>query len=103
MELHEENEVLNWIDTFSVPVIPRTKRFWMIRTKKGYFYNEFISKRFVALAWNNITQNTDFSESSRDSLKDDILMEFNEIQRPSTVINKCISFINEIHTDDILV
>lgn len=37
MELHEENEVLNWIDTFSVPVIPRTKRFWMIRTKKGIF------------------------------------------------------------------
>lgn len=73
------------------------------KNKKGYFYNEFISKRFVALAWNNITQNTDFSESSRDSLKDDILMEFNEIQRPSTVINKCISFINEIHTDDILV
>lgn len=103
MGLHEENEVLNWLDAFSVPVIPRTTRFWMIRTKKGYFYNEFISKRFVALAWNNITQNTDFSESSRDSLKDDILMEFNEIQRPSTVINKCISFINEIHTDDILV
>lgn len=103
MELHEENEVLNWIDTFTVPIIPQTTRFWMIRTKKGYFYNEFISKRFVALAWNNITQNTDFSESSRDSLKDDILMEFNEIQRPSTVINKCISFINEIHTDDILV
>ena len=74
MGLHEENEVLNWLDAFSVPVIPRTTRFWMIRTKKGYFYNEFISKRFVALAWNNITQNTDFSESSRDSLKDDILI-----------------------------
>ena len=35
--------------------------------------------------------------------KDDILMEFSEIQRPSTVINKCISFINEIHPNDILV
>lgn len=103
MEAHEENELLDWLSGFSIPIIPRTTRFWMIRTKKGYFYNEFISKRFVALAWNNITENTDFSESSRDSLKDDILMEFSEIQRPSTVINKCISFINEIHTDDILV
>ncbi len=103
MKLHEENTMLDWLNTFSIPIIPSTTRFWMIRTKKGYFYNEFISKRFVALAWNNITQNTDFSESSRDSLKDDILMEFSEIRRPSTVINKCISFINEIHTNDILV
>lgn len=71
--------------------------------QKGYFYNEFLSKRFVALAWNNISQETDFSESNKDSLKDDILMTFKEIHRPSTVINKCHSFIYEIKTNDILV
>ncbi len=103
MDLHKENELLDWLNSFSVPIIPHTTRFWMIRTKKGYFYNEFISKRFVALAWNNITANTDFSDSNKDSLKDDILMEFSEIQRPSTVINKCISFINDINPNDILV
>lgn len=103
MEEIETLQFLNYLNDFEVPVIPKTTRFWMIRTKKGYFYNEFLSKRFVALAWNNIDQDTDFSESARDSLKDDILMEFSEIQRPSTVINKCISFIKEIHKNDILV
>ena len=103
MSFNTELDFLNYINNFEVPVIPYTTRFWMIRTKKGYFYNEFISKRFVALAWNNITEAADFSESSRESLKDDILMEFKEIQRPSTVINKCFSFIHEIKKGDILV
>lgn len=99
----EELALLKSIEEFKVPIIPPNTHFWMIRTKKGYFYQEFLSKRFVALAWNNITQETDFSESNRDSLKDDILMTFKEIHRPSTVINKCHSFINDIKANDILV
>lgn len=100
MTYTDQLALLDAIENFSVPIIPPTTHFWMIRTKKGYFYNEFLSKRFVALAWNNIT---DFSESNKDSLKDDILMTFKEIHRPSTVINKCHSFIYEIKTNDILV
>lgn len=103
MTCTDQLALLDAIENFSVPIIPPTTHFWMIRTKKGYFYNEFLSKRFVALAWNNISQETDFSESNKDSLKDDILMTFKEIHRPSTVINKCHSFIYEIKTNDILV
>lgn len=86
MTYTDQLALLDAIENFSVPIIPPTTHFWMIRTKKGYFYNEFLSKRFVALAWNNISQETDFSESNKDSLKDDILMTFKEIHRPSTVL-----------------
>ena len=103
MTQDEELCLLNFILEFQVPTISSTTRFWMVRTQKGYFYNEFITRRFVALAWNTIDSNTDFSESARESLKDDILMEFQEINRPSTVINKCEIFINEIKEGDILV
>lgn len=103
MTKDEELSFLNAILDFQVPVIPETTRFWMVRTQRGYFYNEFVTRRFVALAWNNIDSRTDFSESSRESLKDDILMEYEEISRPSMVINKCVTFINEIKEGDILV
>lgn len=93
MTYTDQLALLDAIENFSVPIIPPTT----------HFYNEFLSKRFVALAWNNISQETDFSESNKDSLKDDILMTFKEIHRPSTVINKCHSFIYEIKTNDILV
>ena len=53
MNYSDELTVLNAILNYKIPEIPEDTRFWMIRTKKGYFYNEFIGKKFVALAWNN--------------------------------------------------
>lgn len=103
MNTFTEVELLNKIINFDVPRISEDIRFWMVRTQKGYFYNEFLAKRFVAIAWNNIDELTDFSENSREYLKDDIVIKFPEINRPSTVINKCNNFINEVNVGDILV
>lgn len=98
-----ELEFLDNILNFQLKVIPESTRFWMIRTQKGYFYNEFISRNFVAIAWNNIDECTDFTQNSREQLKDEIIINFPEIKRPSTVINKCNNFINEVKEGDILV
>lgn len=103
MDLHKELNLLESISSFEVPVIPDDTRFWMIRTQKGYFYQEFMSKEFVAIAWNNISESTDFSEQARERLSDDIMLNYPEIQRPSTVINKCHNFICEVKEGDILV
>ena len=45
MTYTDQLALLDAIENFSVPIIPPTTHFWMIRTKKGYFYNEFLSKR----------------------------------------------------------
>lgn len=103
MSFEDELLVLNALLTFNVPEVSEVTRFWMIRTKKGYFYNEFVGKKFVALAWNNVISETDFSERSRENLKDSIVLDYPEIKRPSTVINKCYSFINDVKPNDILV
>lgn len=103
MNLTDESQILDALLHFTLSVIPENTRFWMIRTQKGYFYNEFLAKSFVALAWNNIDRTTDFSDESREQLKDDIMLNFSEINRPSTVINKCIHFISDIKIGDILV
>ena len=93
VDLQKELRLLNDLENFSIPIVADETRFWMIRTQKGYFYDEFLSKKFVALAWNSIDEHTDFSDSSREPLKDSIIMDFPEISRPSIVINKCMHFI----------
>lgn len=103
MNLEQESQLLNELLDFSIPIIPDDTRFWMIRTQKGYFYDEFLAKKYVALAWNNIDQSTDFSEQSKERLKDDVMLKYPEISRPSVVINKCINFIHEVKENDILV
>ena len=101
MNPQNEKTILDALLDFDFKQIPTSTRFWMIRTKKGYFYNEFLSKSFVALAWNNITSSSNFNDI--DSLADDILLNYPEIQRPRLVINKCKSFINEVKKGDIIV
>jgi hypothetical protein len=103
MTTEEELYVLDSILNFNIPNISEQTRFWMIRTKKGYFYNEFISGRYVALAWNLISKQTDFSEQSSDLLNDSIRRNYRNIQRPATVINKCKTFINEVNENDIII
>lgn len=103
MDLQLESQVLDEILHFQIPIIPKSTRFWMIRTQRGYFYNEFLAKKFVALAWNNIDYTTNLSDANKEYLKDEIVMLFPEINRPSTVVNKCNTFINEVKEGDIFV
>lgn len=101
--LKNENEVLEEILNFEVKEIDSNTRFWMVRTKKGYFYDEFIANGYVALAWNNITKETVISEQTRKTLCNQIITSYPEIKRPNTVINKCNSFMNEVKEGDIIV
>ena len=71
-QLLQEQTFLESILNFNLRIIDSNVHFWMIRTKKGYFYNEFISNGFVALAWNIVTEKTDFSIT--ETLKDQILL-----------------------------
>ncbi len=102
-QLETEKIILDFILDFKIKEVPSETRFWMIRTKKGYFYHEFISKQFVALAWNSITSVTNFSTAHSEALNDSILLEYPEIKRPTLVANKCKSFIHDIKEGDILV
>lgn len=102
-QLLQEQSFLDSILNYEIKIIDKETRFWMIRTKKGYSYNEFISNSFIALAWNTITSATDFSEESQDVLKDQILLNYSEIKRPTTVINKCNSFIHDVKPGDYIV
>ena len=48
--IDQERVFLDTILNYDIRVIDENVHFWMVRTKKGYFYNEFISNEFVALA-----------------------------------------------------
>lgn len=96
-------EILEEIKTFKIPTIKEGTRFWMIRTKKGYFYNEFVLGNFVALAWNSITSESSFTEEGKKELTSSIGQLYPDVKRPSTVINKCQTFISEIKVGDYII
>ena len=48
-QLLQEQSFLDSILNYEIKIIDKETRFWMIRTKKGYFYNEFISNSFIGI------------------------------------------------------
>ncbi len=98
----ENNNTRTILESLEIREIGSNTRFWMVRTKKGYFFDEFIDQKFIALGWNIISSSTDMGKQSIDSLKEVIAHEYGD-SRPMGSINKCKSFIYEIKKGDYIV
>ena len=55
-------EMGEYLRNIKIPDVSDNTNFWLIRTMKGYFYDEFINQNYVALGWNFVTQNTSFDK-----------------------------------------
>lgn len=38
-----------------IPSIKNDTNFWMVRAKRGFFFDEFIRNEFIAIGWNSVT------------------------------------------------
>lgn len=77
----------------------------MIRTKQGFFSDEFIHDGFVAIGWNFITETKIGIKPDSDQinrLKKSVKMLYGEKVRGSAV-NKCIQLCRELKDGDIVV
>lgn len=103
MNLNNEN-VLEQLLDYQVPYIDGDINFWMIRTKKGYFFDEYIAESYVALGWNIIDSKTDIGSMKNeeiDIIKKNIIDIYGD-KRPGQAINKCKRFIYELKEGDIV-
>lgn len=89
----------------NIPVIGDDTNFWMMRAKRGFFFDEFITDEFIAIGWNLITKsmiNPVLAGTQAKSLKESIKNTYDE-SKPGTALNKCIRFCYEVKAGDIAV
>lgn len=85
----------------SIPQISDTTNFWMVRSKQGVFYNEYVAGGYIAIGWNPLTK-TVLSGSHDDDYYKQLLKDSNYLDKmPGTALNKCRRFIDEIKPGDI--
>lgn len=65
----ELNNIEELIRCMNIKKINPGTKFWMVRTKKGIFYDEFIREGFIALGWNAIAKDKILSVINEDSKK----------------------------------
>lgn len=89
----------------NIPSVGDDTNFWMVRAKRGFFFDEFIRNEFIAIGWNSITKamiSQTLTRSQSDRLKASIKETYGE-SKPGTALNKCIRFCYELKTGDIAV
>ena len=88
-----------------IPSIKNDTNFWMVRAKRGFFFDEFIRNEFIAIGWNSVTKamiSLNLTRSQSDRLKASIKATYDE-SKPGTSLNKCIRFCYELKAGDIAV
>ncbi len=91
------------LSLFHIPEIKEDCRFWMIRTKDGMFFEEYIKKGFIAIGWNPITKNDFPLHADRKLLLEQELKDRYGSQAPGSAISKCEKFCMEIQPGDFAV
>ena len=91
-------------DMINIPEINKDSHFWMIRTKQGVFYDEYVSQEFIAIGWNIINKGslTNITKGQTESIKTLLEKEYDE-GRPQSAINKCQKFIFDVQEGDYVV
>lgn len=90
---------------FSIPTIDEETNFWMVRAKRGFFFDEFVEKEFIAIGWNSIAKSmlrVKMKKEQTEKLKESIKNDYGE-SRPGTALNKCVRFCYEVKNGDIAV
>uniref|UniRef100_UPI00402958AE hypothetical protein n=1 Tax=Lachnospira eligens TaxID=39485 RepID=UPI00402958AE len=103
MEQINENFIKELLN-YQLPYVNGNVNFWMVRTKKGYFYDEYINDSYVALGWNIIDLSTDIGSIEKEQLevlKENIKNIYGD-KRPGQAISKCKKFMYELKIGDII-
>ena len=89
----------------SIPRISKDTNFWMVRAKRGFFFDEFLRKEYIAIGWNSISKSMisdRLTRSQENTLKASIKEIYGE-SKPGTALNKCIRFCYDLKDGDIAV
>lgn len=87
---------------YSLPVIPQNKKYWLVRTQGGKYYNEFKSGGFIGINWNEISFE-DIDNLSEDNVKLELKRSYPNIQRVGTTYNQLRIFANVMKPGDTVV
>ncbi|EHR0219544.1 hypothetical protein N2W49_000964 [Clostridium perfringens] len=95
--------ILNYRDFLNVKDIKESTSFWLVRSKKGVFYDEYKNNNFIALGWNCIdAENIDeCDEEKLEEIKGEIKRIY-KTEQDTLIFNKCNRFINEMNEGDIV-
>lgn len=93
--------VLELLNELSIPVLTSGRRYWLIRTKAGTYFDRFINDGYIGLSWNKVSNSSYFTMTEA-KLKEEIIKLYPSEKRPGLVASHILKFATEIKQGDIV-
>lgn len=96
----------------SIPNIPKNRRYWLVRTQSGKYYDSFIEYNYIAIGHNEVPYSKilelrkeakDDEKETLKKLKDFCKKKYPEELRPGLIANQILKFIYAIKKGDIVI
>ncbi|MFO3701477.1 hypothetical protein WER83_01095 [Staphylococcus felis] len=105
MDSNINQEILDVFSTHNleVPNIPIDRKYWLLRTEGGSWYEEFTSEEYIAIGWNKL-DNRQYCESvNKDSALQILKKYYPESKQQTLIINNIDKFYNKMNIGDIVI
>lgn len=94
------------IKSLGIPEVDQTRRYWIVRSNSGTYYEDFLVNGFVAIGYNQLDETVlreyDGSYQADLALKEQISRIFPQEKRPGIIVSTVRSFLLEMHKGDII-
>src|SRR5690348_14867644 len=87
---------------YSIPVIPESKSYWLVRTQGGRYYSEYRTEGCIAINWDEISV-ADIVNLNRDELENKIKTSYPDKKRPGRAAGQLKTFVKGIKKGDTVV
>lgn len=97
-----QGEILLDLFNINIESVEENRHYWLVRTEGGKFYSDFIRDSYVAIGWNDFTDQTDFSNKKMNESMKEKLLEAYPDNQPGRIYSQIRKFIHEIAIGDVV-
>lgn len=85
-----------------IEIINQERRYWLVRTLSGEFYDEFYHDNFIAIGWDEFNEFNMFSNTEKSIVIKAIEKQYPDEKQPGRIYNQICRFLFEIKQGDIV-
>ena len=90
---------LDIYEELRIPVIPVERKYWLVRTKSGIFFNDFYLNDYIAIGWDELNDISLMTEEKREIFIEELQENIRQI--PDNILYQDLLDEDEIIVNDI--
>jgi restriction system protein len=96
------NDILQMIEAIYIPEIKPDRKYWMVRTEGGLFFQDFSLHDYIALGWDAASDIDLIKSNAFEKLRELITKNYPDEKRPGACAKQILRFTNDMKKGDIV-